>query len=230
MGLTYQAMRLQPHFTRVAAGFAACVTLFLFPVQPGWAQAESPALLPDPLVEELLLEWQAQQAALELLQAQQAATLQAVELSRTETAIASAKSVELTLARLDAMHGALAAQREHDLGFIRNSNRRVLTVVSGLVGLLFLGMLLVTIVSTRAMNRLTVALSSLPFAHSQLNAPTPAGLLSETGAAHLQNAIERLEHRIAGLENHSGSQPPPESHETKDHSAELLSEPQTAHR
>lgn len=222
-------MRLHPHFKRFAAGFAACVILFPFLVQPGWSQTEPPAMLPDPFVEQLLLEWQAQLAALEQLQAQQAATLQAIELSRTEIATAAARSVDLTLARLDTMHDALAAQREHDLEFIRNSNRRVLTMVSGLVGLLFLGILLVTLVSTRAMNRLTVALSSLPFAQSQLNASTPAGLLTESGAAHLQNAIERLEQRIAGLESHSGNQPPPESHETKDHSDELLAEPRPAH-
>jgi hypothetical protein len=88
-------------------------------------------------------------------------------------------------------------------------------VVACLTGLLFLAMLLVTVISTRAMNRLTTALSASPFAHAQLNAPTPAALLTQSGAAQLQSAIERLERRIAELENHSSPQPHQESHEAK---------------
>ncbi len=222
-------MRLNPHLKRFATGFAACM-IFLSLVQPGLSQAESPAIWLDPFVEAMLLEWQAQQAALEQLQAQQAATLQAIELGRTETASALSRSADLTLTRLGDMQQSLIAQRQQDLEFIRNSNRRVLTIVSGLVGLLFLGILLVTLVSTRAMNRLTTALSALPLAQTPLAAPAPAGLLTESGASQLQTAIERLEQRIAGLENFSGNQPPPENRETKDERGALLSEPQAAHR
>jgi len=208
-------MRLHPYITRFAAGYFACVMLCFCLAQPGRSQDELPASLPDPLVEELLWEWQTQQATLQLLQTQQEAMLLAIELTRKEIATSLSRSVDSTFLRLDTMNKALVAQRENDLEFIRNSNRRVLTVVSGLTGLLFVGMLLVTLISTRAMNRLTTVLSASPFAHSQLNAPTPAslaGLLTESGAAQLQIAIERLERRIAELENHSTNQP---SHEAK---------------
>jgi len=46
------------------------------------AQTESPVEFSSLLVEELLWEWQAQQAALEQLRTQQQATLQAIELTR----------------------------------------------------------------------------------------------------------------------------------------------------
>jgi hypothetical protein len=205
-------MRLHPHIKRFAAGFIACAIFCPLLAQPGWSQTEWFEPLPDPRFEELLWEWQAQQAALEQLQAQQTATLQAIELSRTEIAASLSQSVDSTLARLDSMNDALVAQREHDLQFIRNSNRRVLTVVAGLMGLLLVGMLLVTLISTRAMNRLTTVLSASSFTPSQLNLPTPAALLTETGAAQLQSAIERLERRIAQLENHPADQP---AHEGK---------------
>jgi hypothetical protein len=205
-------MRLHPHIKRFAAGFIACAIFCHLLAQTGWSQTEWFEPLPDPLFEELLWEWQAQQAALEQLQAQQAATLQAIELSRTEIAASLSQSVDSTLARLDSLNDALVAQRESDLEFIRHSNRRVLTVVAGLMGLLLVGMLLVTLISTRAMNRLTTVLSASSVAHSQLNLPTPAALLTESGAAQLQGAIERLERRIAQLENHPADQP---SHEGK---------------
>jgi hypothetical protein len=70
----------------------------------------------------------------------------------------------------------------------------------------------VTLFSTRAMNRLTTVLSASSFTPSQLNLPPPAALLTETGAAQLQSAIERLERRIAQLENHPADQP---AHEGK---------------
>jgi small-conductance mechanosensitive channel len=205
-------MRLHPHIWPFAAGFVACVICCRLLAQPGAlpAEAESSTVLPDPLLEGLLWEWQAQQAALEALRAQQQAALQAIELTRREIATSLSQSVDSTLVRLDTLNEALLAQSEHDLQFIRNSNRRVLTVVAGLAGLLFVGMLLVTLISTRAMNRLTAALSASPFAHPQLNPPAPAALLTESSSVQLLAALERLERRIAELENHSASHPSPE--------------------
>ena len=212
-------MRPRQQIQCFATGLAACMISCQLLAQAVWAEAEMPAPMPDPLVEELLWEWQAQQAALGQLQTQQEATLLAIDLTRKEIATTLSQSADSTLAQLDTMSRVLVAQREHDLEFIRNSNRRVLTVVAGLMGLLFLGMLMVTLISTRAMNRLTVVLSASPFAHSQLNARAPTGLLTESGAAHLQSAIERLEQRIAELENPSSSQPPHEIHEPEPHAA-----------
>jgi len=111
--------------------------------------------------------------------------------------------MDSTLARLDTMKEVLVAQHEHDLEFIRNSNRMVLTVVSSLTGLLFLTMLLVTVFSTRAMNRLTTALSTSSFTQPQLQAPPQPELLTETGAQQLETVLERLEQRISELENHA---------------------------
>jgi BMFP domain-containing protein YqiC len=172
------------------------------------AQIESPLLDPELLVENLLWEWRAQQAALQQLRTQQQATLAAIELTRKEIATVFAHNMDSTLSRLDTMNEVLVAQREHDLEFIRNSNRRVLTVVSSLTGLLFLTMLLVTVFSTRAMNRLTAALSSSSFVPPRLSAAPPAGLLADAGAAQLQGALERLEQRISELE-HQAAQPTP---------------------
>jgi hypothetical protein len=192
-------------------GFVACVMSCCLLAPSGWSQTEFSDTFPELLLEQLLWERQAQQAALEQLQAQQASALQAIELTRNEIAAAMLRNADSTLARLDTLGDVLAAQRAHDLEFIRNSNRRVLTVVACLTGLLFLAMLAVTVISTRAMNRLTTALSASPFAHSQLNAPSATALLTESGAAQLQSAIERLERRIAELENGAVSQPPHES-------------------
>ena len=50
-------------------------------------------------------------------------------------------------------------------------------------------------------------------------APHARSVVTESGAAHLQSAIERLEQRIAELENPSSSQPPHEIHEPEPHAA-----------
>jgi BMFP domain-containing protein YqiC len=207
-------MRKHWYIRRFATGFLACVMLCGLSAPIGRAEVESPATLPDSLLEDLLLEWQAQQATLEQLRAQQASTLQAIELTRREISTALSQNVGSTLARLDTMNEVLVVQREHDLEFIRNSNRRVLTVLSCLASLLFLAMLLLTVLSTRAMNRLSAALSASSFAHPQLNALATAGLLTESGAAQLQSTLERLEQRIAELENHSAPSSPQGSRET----------------
>jgi BMFP domain-containing protein YqiC len=212
-------MRLQRQLRRFATGFLACVVGCGLLAQTGNVQSELPANLPDLLVENLLWEWHAQQSALEQLRTQQQATLQAIELTRKEMATVFSRNMDSTLARLDTMNEVLVAQREHDLEFIRNSNRRVLTVVSSLTGLLFLTMLLVTVFSTRAMNRLTIALSTSSFTHPQLNAPPEASLLTESGTAQLQSALEHLEQRITELENHSSHPAAPASHEDKFHAA-----------
>jgi len=197
-------MQLHRYITRFVAGFAACMAGCGLLAQTVSVPTESPAnFFPELLVENLLWEWQAQQAALEQLRTQQQATLQAIELTRKEISTVFSHNMDSTLSRLDTMNEVLVAQREHDLEFIRNSNQRVLTVVSSLTGLLFLTMLLLTVFSTRAMNRLTTALSNSSFAHPQLNAPPQPGLLTESGAAELQSALERLEQRITELENHA---------------------------
>lgn len=210
-------MRLHRHIGRFAAGYLACGIVCCLLVQAGRSQTELLSTLPetDPLLEQLLLEWHAQQRALEQLRAQQEALLQAIDLSRKELATSLSRGMDSTFARLDTLNEVLAAQRAHDLEFIRHSNRRVLTVLACLTGLLFLAMLWVTVISTRAMNRLTAALSATPFAHLPLNAPTPPALLTQSGAAQLQNAIERLERRIAELENHPGPSPQQENQGAK---------------
>lgn len=210
-------MQLHRHIRRLATGFLACLTVCGLLVQSVGAQTESPVDISNLLVEDLLWEWHAQQAALEQLRTQQQATLQAIELTRKEITTIFSRNMDSTLSRLDTMNEVLVAQREHDLEFIRNSNQRVLTVVSCLTGLLFLTMLLVTVFSTRAMNRLTTALSTSSFAHPQLNAPQETGLITENGAAQLQTTLERLEQRIAELENHSAHPATAGSREAKVH-------------
>lgn len=196
-------MQLHRYISRFVAGFTACMAGCGLLAQTVSAPTESPGYYPELLLENLLWEWHAQQAALEQLRTQQQATLQAIELTRKEITTVFSRNMDSTLSRLDTMNEVLVAQREHDLEFIRNSNQRVLTVVSSLTGLLFLTMLLLTVFSTRAMNRLTTALSNSSFAHPLLNAPPQPGLLTESGAAELQSALERLEQRITELENHA---------------------------
>lgn len=211
-------MRLQRHFKRFAAGFVVWLSAGGLLAQSPSTQAESSASLPGLFVEELLWEWQAQQAALEELRTQQQATLQAIELTRKEITTVFSRHQDSTITRLNTLNEVLLAQREHDLEFIHNANRRVLTVMSCLAGLLFLAMLLLTVISTRAMNRLTTALSASSFAPPQLAAPAPSGLLTESGAAQLQTALERLEQRIIELENQS-AQPSSAGSEDKVHAA-----------
>ncbi len=210
--LLFRAMRLYRQIKRLAAGFVACLLLLRSLTPTGWSQEAWSPLWPEPLLEELLLEWQAQQVALEQLRSQQNETLRAIEQTRTEMAAVWSRGVDSTLARLDTLNETLSAQRAQDLEFMRASNRRILAMVVGLTGLLFACMLVVALLSTRAVNRLTVVLSSSALGRLPLETPPPAALLTESGAVQLQSALERLERRIAELENHSSH---PTSHDAK---------------
>ncbi len=214
-------MRPHARIGLLSAGNVVCLCLCCLLVQPGWSQTNSPATPPDPALESAIRYWQSQLTKLEQLQAQQAAALKNIEDGQQQIARALTQSMDNTVARLDAMNDALEAQRERSLEFIRDSNHLMLKVVAGLAGLLFLGILFMALVSSRALNRLSaVVLASplmhpLPQPHALADEPAEARLLTSDPAEpreiQLQNAFKRLESRIAELESLAAH---PESHET----------------
>jgi hypothetical protein len=214
-------MRPHARIGPCSAGNVACLCLWCLLVQSGGSQTNSPATPRDPALETAILHWQSQLTRLEQLQAQQAATLKNIEAGQQQIARAFTQSVDNTIARLDAMNDALAAQRERSLEFIRDSNHLMLKVVAGLAGLLFLGILFMALVSSRALNRLSAMVLASPLMHPQ---PPPHALADEPAESRLltsypagarelelQSAVRRLESRIAELENLAAH---PQAHET----------------
>ena len=108
-------MRPHARIGLFSAGNVACLCLWCLLVRPGWSQTNFPATPPDPALESAIRYWESQLTGLEQLQAQQAATLKNIEEGQQQIARALTQSVDNTVARLDAMDEALAAQRERNL-------------------------------------------------------------------------------------------------------------------
>src|SRR6266550_8445434 len=208
MELVHRAMRPHARIGLFSAGNVACLCLWCLLVRPGWSQTNSLATPPDPALESAIRYWESQLTKLEQLQTQQAATLKSIEEGQQQIARAVTQGVDDTVARLDAMNEALAAQRERSLEFIRDSNHLMLKVVAGLAGLLFLGILFMALVSSRALNRLSAVVLASPWMHplpqsrALADESAEARLLTSTSPPadsreiQLQSAVQRLENHI----------------------------------
>lgn len=147
----------------------------------------------------------AQLQAIVQVQAQQEATLKALELTRSEIAIALAATLSNNVAHLNAMSELLAQQRAQDMKTLRDSNRTVLAILVGLTGLLLLSILFLNVTSVRAMNRLATV-----FQASALLPPPEGGAVGtrqlllfpgEEGQRQLGSALVQLQSRIQALEH-----------------------------
>jgi hypothetical protein len=176
----------------------------------------------------LKADWQSNLAKLEQMQTQHEAKLRAVEQGQQTLAQSLTHSVDTTVARLNAMNDGLVAQREKDLEYIRSSNHLILKVVVGMSGLLFLGIALLALASGRAMKKLNHTVLASPLVHApplldeledeSPNARLTAGRPAQSRKLQLQRVIERLENRIAELENIGPRQLPQEakSHDNRE--------------
>jgi hypothetical protein len=224
---------------RTQAGFSgalACVSLFYLSFAVGWSQSSSPSNRAEPAsgersskAPEVLLTPQV--LAAQQLQEQHQQLLKAVELIRQDTQIhlqryvtamerirkdtdTSLKRFTATVdGKLERLNRTVAAEREHSLQTLRDSNQFALKSASIIVGLLLLEILFLAWLSMRAVNRLATRMSTwnserasfpgtvgtvgLDAAH-----PLTGNLLEETNL-RLQNAIEHLEQRLLDLEHTS---------------------------
>lgn len=148
--------------------------------------------------------------ALIQLQAQQQATLKALEQTRQDVATSLAVSLSNNMAHFTAMTETLALQRAADVKIIRNSNRLLMAIVVGLCGWMILSIMFLNLASIRAVNRLTAVFSTnagLPGSEAQALADARAAhrqmLLfpGEEGQRQLGNALIQLQSRIQSLEH-----------------------------
>lgn len=153
------------------------------------------------------------------LQAQQKATLQELELARHEIASSLTSSFSNNMAHLNAMSEMLARQRALDMKILRDSNRLVLAILVGLIGLLLLSIIFLNVTSIRALNRLaTVFQASALVATTGEGLPTDASrqlllLPGEEGQRQLGSALLQLQTRVQTLEHdvvksHGSAAPP----------------------
>jgi hypothetical protein len=179
---------LLPHF---AAGQSETLT-------------NEPALIPV----EVPAATAAQLEAIVQLQAQQEATLKALEVTRDEIARSLSAGVSNNMAHLNAMTELLAQQRAQDMKILRDSNRLVLAIVVGLAGLLLLSILFLNFTSIRAINRLATVFQAsalLPPSDGPTNASRQLLLFpGEEGQRQLGSALMQLQSRIQALEHLAG--------------------------
>lgn len=174
-----------------------------------------------------VLQRSTQDALGRLMQAQQEAE---ASRSRQMTNILSQYSTALNQ-RLDQVKEDWAKERDRELDMIHKSNQITLMVVVTVFAVAFLGSLYSMWIQSRAMRHLGVIVSglprrsdwhALPHGHDWEEsgpAEAPSGLPPST---NLQNAVERLEHRLGSLEETFHTQtedlePESEPEESKTH-------------
>lgn len=210
-------MRCQLRTSSVAKQIATLVLLSALAILPVLAQSETNTLSTDIVdtnapakSEEVNAATAAQLQAMVQLQAQQEATLKALELTRTDIATSLATSLSNNMVHLNAMSEMLALQRAQDMKILRDSNRLVLAIVVGLSGLLLLSILFLNVTSIRAINRLaTVFQASTLLPPPEGSAAATRQLLlfpGEEGQRQLGSALIQLQSRIQHLE-HIASRP-----------------------
>ena len=156
--------------------------------------------------EEVNIVTAAQLEAMVQLQAQQEATLKALESIRSEIANSLATSLSNNVGHLNAMSEMFAHQRAQDMRVLRDSNRVMLAVVIGLAGLLLLSILFLNVTSIRAINRLATVFQASALLPPPEGAVKPASrqlLLfpGEEGQRQLGSALLQLQSRIQILEH-----------------------------
>ena len=143
------------------------------------------------------------------LQAQQRATIEALEQTRKDVAASLALNQSNNLAQLATMTESLSRERAQAVTLIRNSNKILLALIVGFSAWMLLSILFLNLVSIRAINRLTMVFSTsamLPGTEAQALADARAAskqlLLfpGEEGQRQLGNAVLQLQSRIQSLE------------------------------
>jgi len=198
-------MRFHLRPSLLAKGIAAWAVLFSLTVLCAFAQSE-PATNAVMEVQEVNAVTAAQLQAMVQLQAQQEATLKALELTRSEIAQSLAASLSNNMVHLNAMSELLAQQRAQDMKILRDSNRLVLAIVVGLSGLLLLSILFLNVTSIRSINRLATVFQAstlLPPPEGSATVATRQLLLfpGEEGQRQLGSALMQLQTRIQALEH-----------------------------
>jgi len=188
----------------VAKGIATFAVFLSLAILSARAQGEPITNAVAP-AEEVNAVTAAQLQAMVQLQAQQEATLRALELTRSEIANSLAASLSNNMIHLNAMSELLAQQRAQDMKTLRDSNRLVLAIVVGLSGLLLLSILFLNVTSIRSINRLATV-----FQASTLLPPPEGSTIStrqmllfpgEEGQRQLGSALMQLQSRIQALEH-----------------------------
>jgi hypothetical protein len=187
-------------------GLMLALSVTLLPARGNEVEPSDSGITNSPaMTEEVSAVNAAQLQAMVQLQAQQEATLRALELTRSEIASSLAASISNNMVHLNTMTELLAQQRAQDMKTLRDSNRTVLAIVVGLSGLLLLSILFLNVTSIRAINRLATV-----FEASALLPPTDSGadvsrqmLLfpGEEGQRQLGSALMQLQSRIQALEH-----------------------------
>jgi len=197
-------MRFHLRSSLVASGIATFAVILSLAELPARSQGE-PVTNAAAAVEEVNAVTAAQLQAMVQLQAQQEATLRALELTRSEIANSLAASLSNNMVHLNAMSQLLAQQRAQDMKTLRDSNRLVLAIVVGLSGLLLLSILFLNVTSIRSINRLATVFQ----ASSLLPPPEGATVATrqmllfpgEEGQRQLGSALMQLQSRIQALEH-----------------------------
>lgn len=172
------------------------------------------------------------------LQEQVRATQLALEKNRQETEALVARSAANVTEQIKTLTQTMSDQRTREIEAMQSTNRTLLFVVGGFVGLAFLALLLTSWLQMRALSRLADFSAQLP-ARAGIAGLLPGGSLISNAAAAQANtqlfgALDRIERRMQELEHssvpavtgppapHTGSEPStpaPADHHTNGNAA-----------
>lgn len=150
------------------------------------------------------------------LQEQLHSALLAIEQVKSESSQEARTNAEALTARLAQLERSLVEQREQQVNTLQASNRTLLVVAGGMVGLGLIALAFTAFQHSRGMNRLTEIATGLSQDRAMLSAALPAalgqgerlllGAGNGNGSSNGPNktllaTIDRLEHRIQELEH-----------------------------
>ncbi len=152
------------------------------------------------------------------LQTQQQAALKELQQARKEIAASLVEISSNNAAQLAAVSDMIVVQRKQDLKAVRDAQRIGLAIVVGMSGLLVLSILVLNLTSIRAINRMTMMLSTsafLPAAEAQALADVRAAqkrqlslFPGEPAGSQLGDSLLQLQNRIQDLERLAGKDRP----------------------
>lgn len=209
---------------RLLALLGCCLLAFTAPGQSNEADLAVPSTpAATNAADEALKVMAVQMQILTELQTQQQAALKDLQQARREIAASLVEISSNNVAQLAAVSEMIVVQRKQDLKAVRDAQRIGLAIVVGMSGLLVLSILVLNLTSIRAINRMTMMLSTsafLPASEAQALADVRAAqkrqlslFPGEPPESPLGDSLLQLQNRIQDLERLAGkghpvTQPP----------------------